>query len=63
VGFEGCFWDNRSKRADRHSHGPGGYAFYFLPFLRGSAGKITEKAGKNPGTGAKVGRTEGRQSR
>ena len=48
---------------DRHSHGPGGYAFYFLPFLRGSAGKITEKAGKNPGTGAKVGRTEGRQSR
>nr|DAD79756.1 MAG TPA: hypothetical protein [Siphoviridae sp. ctHjy10] len=36
MGFEGCFWDNRGRRADRHSHGFGGYAFYFFAFLRGS---------------------------
>jgi len=31
--------------------------------LRGSAGKIAEKAEKNPGNGAETGRTERRQSR
>lgn len=36
--------------------------FIFLLFLRGSAGKIAEKAEKDPGTGTETGRIEGREN-
>ena len=36
--------------------------FIFCLFLRGSAGKIAEKAEKDPGTGTETGRIEGREN-
>ena len=61
MDFEGCFWDNRSKRADRHNHGTGDSAFYFFAFFGKSGRKMAGKAPEGTNYGAEDSTVERRQ--